>query len=637
MEDAERIGNTREITRLTHILSGKSDKTIITPSKDLNGKPITSTEQLLKSWNEFLAKKFASPDADIDRPRETTVSPEDHLSDVELEECLKAMKSGRAPGWDGIPAEAYQQSPTAKSELFRIIHMIWESEFIPPEIVKGIFIMLYKKKNRDDFSNYRALCLLCHAYKLLSAVIAKRLHIDLEPILPDSQAGFRPARGTRDNICILKWTINMLLRESRQVVITFIDYSAAFDTESQIFLDEALSKASISPKLRRIVQSIFHVASGCVRIQAPDGTMKFSDQFDISRSILQGGIFSSVAFIAGLWRTFALHDPANAGVRVGKAPYDVEISGLEYADDAGLLNEDTQQASDRVTAISIGSRTDAAMSISIPKTKTMHIHHKIRVSATTEAEIATLKFKNKCGDCNRDFPTARGLAIHRARWCDGGRTVRSRKGSLAEKAVQLVKRKACEKELGQVLLEGQPIENVYAFEYLGSRVQCDGDDEADVKYRMDIAQSVFSSLSNLWSDHRLPLSMKLRLYRLAVCSTLTHACEAWNMTDKIQKKVNGFNSRCLHVITKEDYRTTATNPAFNLLLAIRRRRLRFLGHVLRMDTTRLVRRTFIAYVHNGTDIPAGSLMQDCDHMSIEDLTVIASDRKAWQRRVKALS
>ena len=84
-------------------------------------------------------------------------------------------------------------------------------------------------------------------------------------------------------------------------------------------------------------------------------------------------------------------------------------------------------------------------------------------------------------------------------------------------------------------------------------------------------------------------SVKLRIYKAAVCSTLTHACEGWTLTAAVRKKVNGFNSRCLHVITGEPYRDTATRPAYDLLLAIRRRRLRFLGHVLRMDQSRLVR------------------------------------------------
>ena len=159
--------------------------------------------------------------------------------------------------------------------------------------------MLYKKKDRDDFSNYRALCLLCHAYKLLSVVISRRLHIHLEHFLPDTQAGFRPARGTRDNVCILKWTVNMILRESRKAVVTFIDYSAAFDTESQIFLDEALSAAGVSIKLRRVIQAIFKAASGCVQTRNADGSMSFSEPFDISRGVLQGDIFSAIAFIIG--------------------------------------------------------------------------------------------------------------------------------------------------------------------------------------------------------------------------------------------------------------------------------------------------------------------------------------------------
>ena len=85
--------------------------------------------------------------------------------------------------------------------------------------------------------------------------------------------------------------------------------------------------------------------------------------------------------------------------------------------------------------------------------------------------------------------------------------VRSRKGSLVDKAAQLAKRKAKEDELAHVMLEGESIENVYSFEYLGSRLQCDGDDKADVQYRMSIAQSAFSSLSDMWTDHRCVLDI----------------------------------------------------------------------------------------------------------------------------------
>ena len=636
IEKADRKGNTRAVSKLTKSLTKQHNSSVM-PSKNHLGEQITSTEELLSCWNEFLEKKFAAPVSDIGKDIEQVVSEEDYLSDKELDDALDGMKTDKAPGWDDIPVELFQNSPSARAELYRIIRMIYDTEVVPPDMVKGIFIMLYKKKDRNSFSNYRAICLLCHAYKLLSAVIASRLYVDLEHILPDSQAGFRPARGTRDNICILKWTVNMLLREGREAVITFIDYTAAFDTESQKFLDEALGAAGVSSKVRRIIQAIFRVAHGCVRIRNNDGTFSESEQFDINRGVLQGDIFSPVAFIAGLWRIFAKHDIPGAGVTVGKSPYEVLVSELAYADDAGMLDADTETASVRLTAISNGSEADASMEVSLPKTKGMHVHAREKVSDTVEAEVEAMKFKYKCPDCPRTFPTQRGQRIHTKRWCDGGKTVRSRKGSLADKAVQLSKRIALEAGRSHVKVNDTEIENVHSFIYLGAKQQGDGDEEVDVKHRMDIAQATFNSLFHLWNDKRLPLSMKLRLYIASVCSTFTHACEAWTLSDTVLRKVNGFNSRCLHIITGESYRETATKPAVDLILQIRRRRMRYLGHLLRMPPERLVRRTLMAYIDGGRNIPAGSLFMDCGAESIEDIINSAMNRKLWSERVMSLA
>ena len=295
------------------------------PSKNHAGESITSTDELLSCWNEFLSKKFPSPASDLGMDIEQTVSNEDYLTDKELDDALDGMKSGKAPGWDDMPAELYQNSASARGELYRIIRLIYDTELVPAEMVRGIFIMLYKKKDHNCYSNYRAICLLCHAYKLLSAVTASRLYAEIEHVLPDSQAGFRPARGTRDNICILKWTVEMLLREGREAIITFIDYSAAFDSESQKFLDEALGAAGVSTKIRRVIQAIFRVAHGCVRIRQNDGTFVHSELFEILRGVLQGDIFSQVAFIAVLWQIFSKYDIPGAGVTVGQSPYEVLV------------------------------------------------------------------------------------------------------------------------------------------------------------------------------------------------------------------------------------------------------------------------------------------------------------------------
>ena len=101
---------------------------------------------------------------------------------------------------------------------------------------------------------YAFMCI--HVYDVV-CIVESGLMETLEGHLPDTQAGFRLARGCRNNVCALKLFIQTIVREGRQAVITFIDYSAALDTESQLFLDEDLAEAGVDAKVRRNVHAIF--------------------------------------------------------------------------------------------------------------------------------------------------------------------------------------------------------------------------------------------------------------------------------------------------------------------------------------------------------------------------------------------
>ena len=74
------------------------------------------------------------------------------------------------------------------------------------------------------------------------------------------------------------------------------------------------------------------------------------------------------------------------------------MSKFEYADNAALIDGNTTMASARVTALAEGSLKDAAMVISVRKSKVMHVHRTRRVDATTEEDVVAL------------------MKIHMARW-----------------------------------------------------------------------------------------------------------------------------------------------------------------------------------------------------------------------------
>ncbi len=88
---------------------------------------------------------------------------------------------------------------------------IWDSESLPTDMAVGEMLMMDKNGIKDDKGNYRALCLLPHAFKVLSLCLLRRIMPHVEAIPPDTQAGFRTSRGCRDNVCILAWTVEWLI------------------------------------------------------------------------------------------------------------------------------------------------------------------------------------------------------------------------------------------------------------------------------------------------------------------------------------------------------------------------------------------------------------------------------------------
>ena len=70
-----------------------------------------------------------------------------------------------------------------------------------------MFILILKKDNAKECSNYHTIALISHASKVIPKILQARLqqYVNLE--LPDGQAGFRKGRGTRDQIVNISWII----------------------------------------------------------------------------------------------------------------------------------------------------------------------------------------------------------------------------------------------------------------------------------------------------------------------------------------------------------------------------------------------------------------------------------------------
>ena len=311
------------------------------------------------------------------------------------------MKNGKATGDDGLPAEVFKNSQVAKDILFEFLQHVWDKECVPMELAMGVFVMIYKKGAPDEFSNYRCICLLNHAYKILSVVLMKHIVKECKWFLSEWQAGFRAARGCRDNIFVLRALYDFVVTGDLKCIITFIDYKAAFDSVSHKFIDKVLKKAKVSRKCRAIFRAIYEAASGKVRVNDTLGKKILSEPFDIQRGVVQGDIVSPVLFILALDLLIQTYDTTGNGVNYGK----VNIRFLGYADDAAMAELQKKKGqvevmSNRLTNVADASQSEADMTIRMDKTYSQHIQ-KQEVKKVTEEEAiqAAKKFKHQCDFC----------------------------------------------------------------------------------------------------------------------------------------------------------------------------------------------------------------------------------------------
>ena len=203
-------------------------------------------------------------------------------------------------------------------------------------------------------------------------------------------------------------------------------------------------------------------------------------------------------------------------------------------------------------------------------------------------------------------------------------------GTCAEKAVRQIKLAKAQENKQSVQCEGAALKNTYAFKYLGSIFTADGSEERDVKRRIAIAMQRMGALRNVF-DSKVPLQLKLKIYKTAVCSLLTYGCEAWCLSEKTLSMINGANARCLSRFTGQDAHAEASTRTrtYDLVGAIRKRRFVYLGHILRMEGERLVKHSVERQFAHGQ--PGNMFLDVPKHYTLSQIKYVAANRKLWKR------
>ncbi|GFR58414.1 retrovirus-related Pol polyprotein from type-2 retrotransposable element R2DM [Elysia marginata] len=212
---------------------------------------------------------------------------------------------------------------------------IWETEQWPEERRKSVFVTLPKKGDLQQCSNYRTIALISHASKILHKITMKRLENTISREVNETQAGFRPNRGTRDQIMNLRNMIEKTRETNTEMYMCFIDYTKAFDCVSHNKLLSDLKIFKVHYKVINLKQDLYkkQMATVCPE----EGT---SDWFPIKRGVRQGCILSLSLFCIYTERIMreVEHDGQHLDFQAIKMNGE-EIKELRYADDTALISK----------------------------------------------------------------------------------------------------------------------------------------------------------------------------------------------------------------------------------------------------------------------------------------------------------
>ena len=251
----------------------------------------------------------------------------------------------------------------------------------------------------------------------------------------------------------------------------------------------------------------------------------------------------------------------------------------------------------------------------------------------------TLGYTLRCKLCNHFCKTTTAMKTHHSTHCKC--KPKSRAGTLAEKAIKRLRMRQAQKELPTVMMGDVELENVWSATYLGSEFEADGNSNQARAVRCAMAKQQFGRFMQIWMDKEVPLDQKLKLYSGGVVSILVSGHETWKMDPKTQASLKGWNARCLHVITGREIKDEHRHPTYNLDHALRARRLRWAGQILRQEVEdSLPKQILSALLQHDIDTNNSdrySLLMDAPSFStVEEAIMMAKDRHKWARLIREL-
>nr|XP_022299023.1 uncharacterized protein LOC111107908 [Crassostrea virginica] len=200
-----------------------------------------------------------------------------------------------------------------------------------------------------------------------------------------------------------------------------------------------------------------------------------------------------------------------------------------------------------------------------------------------------------------------------------------------------------------ISINHNPVETVDDFTYLGSVISADNGTKEDINTRLSKARSAFAR--SIWKSKVYNKKTKIHIYNSNVKSVLLYGSECWRIIQSDLQKLEVFQNNCLRRIQGIFWPEKIRNEdllrrcnCHSIAEELKKRRFRWLGHVLRMTNERLPK-VALRWTPPGKRKPGRprttwrrtvlAELQDLGY-SLGQAQHLAKDRVKWRKLVAAL-
>ena len=93
-------------------------------------------------------------------------------------------------------------------------------------------------------------------------------------------------------------------------------------------------------------------------------------------------------------------------------------------------------------------------------------------------------------------------------------------------------------------IDGETVEIVAAFIFLGSKITADGDCSHEIKRRLLLGRKVMTNLDNILKSRDVTLSTEVRLVKAMVFPVVMYGCKSWTVKKAECRRLDAFELWC---------------------------------------------------------------------------------------------